>query len=188
MKILAEKSGVSSRYIKEIENHGNVPSLEKPGQLIRALHISANPLFFQPPRQTISTTSDCWFICHNVQRNRLQQSSLLWKPIFGHTNLPKNRISPISEFSHEYFWIILNHAKRWLAFHLASHPFVYLLIFFRSSLIRIRFFMNARWGWCGRRTACPRPRGSQALSYGRGSDFSAQFRWRRPAGRTRPRL
>lgn len=25
---LSEKSGVSSRYIKEIENHGNVPSLE----------------------------------------------------------------------------------------------------------------------------------------------------------------
>lgn len=43
---LAEKSGVSSRYIKEIENHGNVPSLEKLGQLIRALHISANPFFY----------------------------------------------------------------------------------------------------------------------------------------------
>ena len=40
---LSEKSGVSSRYIKEIENHGNVPSLEKLGQLIRALHISADP-------------------------------------------------------------------------------------------------------------------------------------------------
>ncbi len=26
---LAEKSGVSSRYIKEIENHGNMPSIEK---------------------------------------------------------------------------------------------------------------------------------------------------------------
>ena len=36
---LSEKSGVSSRYIKEIENHGNVPSLEKLGQLIRALHM-----------------------------------------------------------------------------------------------------------------------------------------------------
>ena len=89
---LAEKSGVSSRYIKEIENHGNVPSLEKLGQLIRALHISADPFFIQPPRKTTSTTSGCWFICHSVQRNRLQQSSLLWKPIFGHTNLPKNRI------------------------------------------------------------------------------------------------
>ena len=33
-------------YIKEIENHGNVPSLEKLGQLIRALHISADPFFY----------------------------------------------------------------------------------------------------------------------------------------------
>ena len=41
---LSEKSGVSSRYIKEIENH--VPSLEKLGQLIRALHISADPFFY----------------------------------------------------------------------------------------------------------------------------------------------
>lgn len=50
---LAEKSGVSSRYIKEIENHGNVPSLEKLGQLIRALHISADPFFLSncPGRQ-----------------------------------------------------------------------------------------------------------------------------------------
>lgn len=43
---LSEKSGVSSRYIKEIENHGNVPSIEKLGQLIRALHISADPFFY----------------------------------------------------------------------------------------------------------------------------------------------
>ena len=43
---LAEKSGVASRYIKEIETHGNIPSVEKLGQLIRALHISADPFFF----------------------------------------------------------------------------------------------------------------------------------------------
>lgn len=43
---LAEKSGVSSRYIKEIENHGNIPSIEKLVQLIRALHISADPFFY----------------------------------------------------------------------------------------------------------------------------------------------
>ena len=42
----APSIGVSSRYIKEIENHGNVPSLEKLGQLIRALHISADPFFY----------------------------------------------------------------------------------------------------------------------------------------------
>lgn len=43
---LADKSGVSSRYIKEIENHGVVPSMKKLGQLIRALHISADPFFY----------------------------------------------------------------------------------------------------------------------------------------------
>lgn len=43
---LSEKSGVSSRYIKEIENHGSVPGIEKLGQLIRALHISADPFFY----------------------------------------------------------------------------------------------------------------------------------------------
>ena len=43
---LSEKSEVSSRYIKEIENHGNIPSLEKFGQLIRALHISTDPFFY----------------------------------------------------------------------------------------------------------------------------------------------
>ena len=43
---LAEKSDVSSRYIKEIENHGNIPSIEKLGQLIRALHSSADPFFY----------------------------------------------------------------------------------------------------------------------------------------------
>lgn len=43
---LAEKSGVSARYIKEIENHGNVPSVYKLTQLIRALNISADLLFY----------------------------------------------------------------------------------------------------------------------------------------------
>ena len=54
---LSEKSGVSSRYIKEIENHGNVPSLEKLGQLIRALHISADP-FFYPAAYLSECTND----------------------------------------------------------------------------------------------------------------------------------
>ena len=43
---LAEKSGVSSRYIKEIENHGNVPSIEKFTQLIRASNIPTDPFFY----------------------------------------------------------------------------------------------------------------------------------------------
>ena len=38
---LAEKSGVSTRYIKEIENRGNIPSLE-----IFTKLISADPFFF----------------------------------------------------------------------------------------------------------------------------------------------
>lgn len=43
---LADKSGVSARYIKEIENHGNVPSIYKLTQLIHALNISADLLFY----------------------------------------------------------------------------------------------------------------------------------------------
>ena len=57
---LSEKSGVSSRYIKEIENHGNVPSLEKLGQLIRALHISADPFFYPAaPTDNLVHLSEC---------------------------------------------------------------------------------------------------------------------------------
>ena len=58
---LSEKSGVSSRYIKEIENHGNVPSLEKLGQLIRALHISADPFFYPaaPTDNLLVYLSEC---------------------------------------------------------------------------------------------------------------------------------
>ena len=46
---LSEKSGVSSRYIKEIENHGNVPSLEKLGQLIREIQTGClrHPIMYQ---------------------------------------------------------------------------------------------------------------------------------------------
>lgn len=43
---LAEITGISSRYLKEIENHGSIPSTEKLGALIRALHISADPFFY----------------------------------------------------------------------------------------------------------------------------------------------
>ena len=68
---LAEKSGVSSRYIKEIENHGNVPSLEKLGSSYEPYIFPPIRFFIQLSRQTTSTTSGCWFICHNVQKNRL---------------------------------------------------------------------------------------------------------------------
>lgn len=43
---LAELSGISSRYLKEIENHGHVPSLPKLKALICSLHISADPFFY----------------------------------------------------------------------------------------------------------------------------------------------
>ena len=71
---LAEKSGVSSRYIKEIENHGNVPGLESWDSSYEPYIFPPIRFFIQPPRQTTSTTSGRWFICHSVQRNRLQQS------------------------------------------------------------------------------------------------------------------
>lgn len=63
---LSEKSGVSDRYIKEIENHGNVPSLYKFKQIIRALNISADPFSIRMPLQKTWTTNASRFICHNV--------------------------------------------------------------------------------------------------------------------------
>ncbi|MCD8104815.1 MAG: helix-turn-helix domain-containing protein [Lachnospiraceae bacterium] len=44
---LAEKAGISSRYLKEIENKGKVPSFEKIQQLVRALKVSPTPLFYK---------------------------------------------------------------------------------------------------------------------------------------------
>ena len=43
---LSELSGVSTRYIKEIENRGNVPSFEKLKQLVCALHIPTDQFFY----------------------------------------------------------------------------------------------------------------------------------------------
>lgn len=43
---LAEMAGISSRYLKEIENRGNVPSFEKIKQLVCALNVSPEPLFY----------------------------------------------------------------------------------------------------------------------------------------------
>lgn len=44
---LADKSGVSTRYIKEIENHGNVPSFEILKRLICSLHIPTDQFFYE---------------------------------------------------------------------------------------------------------------------------------------------
>ena len=89
---LSEKSGVSSRYIKEIENHGNVPSLEKLGQLIRALHIRQ----LQP---IIWITKGYWFIFQNVRTIRSPLFLHLWKPIFVHIKPMRQNSRKISIFS-----------------------------------------------------------------------------------------
>ena len=96
---LSEKSGVSSRYIKEIENHGNVPSLEKLGQLIRALHIFADPFFIRQLQPIIWITKGCWFIFQNVRTIRLPLFLHLWKPIFVHIKPMRQNSRKISIFS-----------------------------------------------------------------------------------------
>lgn len=44
---LAEMTGISNRYLKEIENRGNVPNFEKIKQLVCALNVSPAPLFYK---------------------------------------------------------------------------------------------------------------------------------------------
>ena len=90
---LSEKSGVSSRYIME-----TCQALKSWGSSYEPYIFPPIRFFIQLSRQTTSTTSGCWFICHNVQKNRLQQFSLLWKPIFGHIKIfqSKSTPSPIS--------------------------------------------------------------------------------------------
>ena len=43
---LAEMSEMSSRYLKEIENGGRIPSFSKIRKLVRALNVSPEPLFY----------------------------------------------------------------------------------------------------------------------------------------------
>ena len=43
---LAEKADMSSRYLKELENGGRVPSFPKIRKLICALNVSPEPLFY----------------------------------------------------------------------------------------------------------------------------------------------
>lgn len=45
-KELAEKAEMSSRYLKEIENGGRVPSFHKIRKLVRALNVPPEPLFY----------------------------------------------------------------------------------------------------------------------------------------------
>lgn len=43
---LAERAGISCRYLIAIENEGRIPKLPKVYQLIYALHISADRIFY----------------------------------------------------------------------------------------------------------------------------------------------
>ena len=124
---LSEKSGVSSRYIKEIENHGNVPSLEKLGQLIRALHISADPFFFIRQLQPIIwITKGCWFIFQNVQTIRSPLFLHLWKPIFVHIKPMRQNSRKISIFS----GLFLNYSEEKQGGQLPGKPSTLFELFF----------------------------------------------------------
>ncbi|MDO4556036.1 MAG: helix-turn-helix transcriptional regulator [Lachnospiraceae bacterium] len=52
---VAELSGISSRYLKDIENKGHVPSFKKIKQLVCALETSPMPLFYENvPENTLA--------------------------------------------------------------------------------------------------------------------------------------
>ena len=119
-------------------------------QALKSWDSSYEPYIFPPirfsiqmPRQTILTTNVCWSICHNVRKNKLQRYLLLWKPIFGRTNIPKNRISPTSEFFREYFWIFLNHAKKVARLLPCQPPLCLSAEFFKKLLYPHTLFYNA---------------------------------------------
>lgn len=96
---LSEKSGVSSRYIKEIENHGNVPSLENSDNSF-VLYISLLIRFFIRQLQPIIwITKGCWFIFQNVRTIRSPLFLHLWKPIFVHIKSMRQNSRKISIFS-----------------------------------------------------------------------------------------
>ena len=118
---LSEKSGVSSRYIKEIENHGNVPSLEKLGQLIRALHISADPFFYPA-----APTKGYWFIFQNVRTIRSPLFLHLWKPIFVHIKPMRQNSRKISIFS----GLFLNYSEEKQGGQLPGKPSTLFELFF----------------------------------------------------------
>ena len=43
---LAEKAGISSTYLKQVENQGQIPSIPVLARILDALNISADPIFF----------------------------------------------------------------------------------------------------------------------------------------------
>ena len=54
---LAEKAGISERYLYRIENEGNRPSYNVLYRIIRALNVSAD-IFFYPEKRTVDTEVD----------------------------------------------------------------------------------------------------------------------------------
>ena len=58
---LAEKAEMSSRYLKEIENGGRVPSFHKIRKLVRALNVPPEPLFY-PNNHTDNLDVSCEYL------------------------------------------------------------------------------------------------------------------------------
>lgn len=70
---LAEKAEMSSRYLKEIENGGRVPSFHKIRKLVRALNVPPEPLFY-PNNHTILIINACSCTCQNATMSKLPLS------------------------------------------------------------------------------------------------------------------
>ena len=140
---LSEKSGVSSRYIKEIENHGNVPSLEKLGQLIRALHISADP-FFYPAAPTDNLDYQRLLVylseCTNDQITTILAPPYIvyssWKPIFVHIKPMRQNSRKISIFS----GLFLNYSEEKQGGQLPGKPSTLFELFFDMHKHFFHFF------------------------------------------------
>lgn len=123
---LSEKSGVSSRYIKEIENHGNVPSLENSDNSF-VLYISLLIRFFIRQLQPIIwITKGYWFIFQNVRTIRSPLFLHLWKPIFVHIKPMRQNSRKISIFS----GLFLNYSEEKQGGQLPGKPSTLFELFF----------------------------------------------------------
>lgn len=69
---LAEKAEMSSRYLKEIENGGRVPSFHKIRKLVRALNVPPEPLFY--PNNHTDNLDACSCTCQNATMSKLPLS------------------------------------------------------------------------------------------------------------------
>ena len=63
-KELAEKAEMSSRYLKEIENGGRVPSFHKIRKLVRALNVPLNR--FVPDYEVVALAEVFNVSCENL--------------------------------------------------------------------------------------------------------------------------